>query len=124
MTVATLAGAPSFERGGVRFRPLAVPSRGSAELAVWALEVAPGEAGEAHRVSREEVFVLHQGQVTATLDGQPYHLAPGDAFILPPDREFSLSNPGGEPAHLTVCTSKGLEGVLANGERIAPPWAQ
>lgn len=124
MTVATLAGAPEFSRGGVRFRPLGVPSRGSAELAVWALEVAPGEVGEAHRVSKEEIFVLHAGEVAFTLDGEPHHLTPGDAFILPPDREFNLSNPGRETAHLTVCTSRGIQGVLATGEKISPPWAQ
>ncbi|MGC7102204.1 cupin domain-containing protein [Amycolatopsis lurida] len=124
MTVARLAEAPEFERGGVRFRPLGVPSRGSAELAVWALEVAPGEVGEAHRVSKEEIFVLHAGEVAFTLGGEPHHLAPGDAFIVPPDQEFNLSNPGSEPAHLTVCTSRGIQGVLATGERISPPWAQ
>ncbi|HEV7979805.1 hypothetical protein [Amycolatopsis sp.] len=40
-----------------------------------------------------------------------------------PDTHLRLSNPGTEPALLTVCTSKGMLGSL-NGQTIAPPWAQ
>ena len=59
MPVATLADAQIFERDGFTFRPLAVPSRGSQELALWALDVAPGAASVAHTVDREELFVVH-----------------------------------------------------------------
>ncbi|WP_020417606.1 cupin domain-containing protein [Amycolatopsis sp. ATCC 39116] len=123
MPVATLADAPRFERGGAVFRPLAVPSRGSAELAVWLLELEPELTGEEHSVSREEVFVLQSGVLELTLDGEVHRLAPGDAVIVPPDTLFRLDNPGAEPARATVCTSAGMVGTVG-GAMIVPPWTR
>lgn len=123
MPVATLAEAPRFERGGAVFRPLAVPSRGSAELAVWLLELEPGLTGEEHSVSREEVFVLQSGVLELALGGEVHRLAPGDAVIVAPDTLFRLDNPGAEPARATVCTSTGMVGTVG-GTTIVPPWTR
>ncbi|WP_158886388.1 cupin domain-containing protein [Amycolatopsis anabasis] len=123
MTLATLAEAPVFENGGFVFRSLGVPSRGSTELAVWTVEVAPGARSERHTVSREEVFVLQSGSVRIEVGDAVHELGPGDAVIAAPDTPLRLANPGGEAARLTVCTSKGILGTL-NGRTIAPPWAQ
>jgi quercetin dioxygenase-like cupin family protein len=123
MTLASLADAPTFENLGFTVRPLAVPSRGSTELAVWTLEAAPGAASERHTVSREEVFVLQAGQVRAEVGDDVHVLAPGDALIVPPDTPLRLVNPGTEPARLTVATSKGIFGVV-QGTTVNPPWAQ
>lgn len=76
MPLATLADAPTFSREAFTFRPLAVPSRGSSELAVWALEVAPGAVSEPHSLDREEVFVLHAGALAATVGGERHLLSP------------------------------------------------
>ncbi|ADB53045.1 cupin domain-containing protein [Conexibacter woesei] len=122
MPHATLADAPTFERPGFTFRPLAVPSRGSVELAVWALEIAPGAVSESHSVSREEVFVLGSGAVAAVVGGSRAALAPGDALIVPPGVELTLSNDGETAARLTVCTSAGMLGTVG-GRTFPPPWA-
>lgn len=123
MTLASLSGAPRFEHLGFVFRPLAVPSRGSAELAVWTLEVVPGARSERHTVSREEVFVLQQGAAHIAVGDEVHELVPGDAVIVPPDTPIQLSNPGAAIARLTVCTSKGVLGKVG-GKTIEPPWAQ
>lgn len=123
MPHATLADAPTFERPGFTFRPLAVPSRGSAELAIWALEVAPGAVSPPHSVSREEVFVLGSGAISATVAGQRSALAPGDALIVPAGDELALRNDGESTARLTVCTSAGMVGTIG-GRTFEPPWAQ
>ena len=123
MPLATLADAPTFSRGEFTFRPLAVPSRGSSELAVWALEVAPGAASEPHSLDREEVFVLRSGALVATLGDTRHALSPGDALIVPPGTTFALSNEGGEPAAATVCVPVGFSARL-NGAAFTPPWAQ
>jgi quercetin dioxygenase-like cupin family protein len=123
MTVASLAEAPRFENAGFVFHSLAVPSRGSAELAVWTVEAAAGAASERHTLSREEVFVLQSGRMRGEVGDEVHDLAPGDALIVPPDTPLRLSNPGDQPARLTVCTSKGMLGTI-NGRTIAPPWAQ
>lgn len=123
MPHATLADAPTFQRDGFTFRPLAVPSRGSAELAVWALEVAPGAVSEPHSVDREEVFVLRSGTVSATVAGVESVLAAGDALIVPVGAELRLRNDGERAAHLTACTSAGMKGTVG-GQTFSPPWAQ
>jgi quercetin dioxygenase-like cupin family protein len=123
MTLASLAEAPMFENGGFVFRSLAVPSRGSRELAVWTVEAAAGAASERHTLSREEVFVLQSGRMRGEVGDEVHDLAPGDALIVPPNMPLRLSNPHDHPARLVVCTSKGMLGTI-NGRTIAPPWAQ
>lgn len=119
----TLKDAPAHHLDGIVGRSMAVPSRGSKELAVWTLSVDPGVGGQPHTVTREEVFLLNSGRMSMTIDGRTYDLEPGDAALVPPDTMFSLANTGDEIAHLTVCTSAGIEATL-NGVTVKPAWAQ
>lgn len=121
MPLATLTAAPTITMHGVRARPMAVPSRGSTELAIWYLEVQPGSFGPAHTVDREEVFVLTEGAAVALLDGVEQTVGPGDALIVPPGVLFSIT--ATEPARFLVCTSAGVTATL-DGAVVEPPWAQ
>lgn len=122
--LSTLADAPRFARDGFTFRPLAVPSRGSTELAVWALDLEPGAASEAHSMDREEVFVVISGEVAATVAGREATAGPGDAIIVPPHAGLRIRNASAEnPARLTVATSAGMRAVV-DGVPFTPPWAQ
>lgn len=123
MPVSTLATAETIRFHGLTARPIAVPSRGSTELAVWHLEVAPGQGGEEHAVDREEVFVVRSGRLYGTLGGEPCEAGPGDALIVPPGVPFRLGNDGDESAHVLVCTSAGVTATL-NGRTVEPPWAR
>jgi mannose-6-phosphate isomerase-like protein (cupin superfamily) len=123
MPVSTLAEAKTIEFHGLTARPIAVPSRGSSELAVWHLRVDPGVRGEEHTVDREEVFVVRSGRLSGTLGGEPCEVGPGDALIVPPGVPFGLGNDGGESAHVLVCTSAGILATL-NGQTVAPPWSR
>jgi quercetin dioxygenase-like cupin family protein len=123
MPHATLADAPVFSRDGFTFRPLAVPSRGSSELAVWQLESAPGAASAPHTLDREEVFVVAAGRMRATVGAAEHVLAAGDALIVPAGELFRLSNDDpSAPAQLTVCTRAGIQATIG-GETITPPWS-
>jgi len=42
-------------------RTLAAPSTGATELAVWEVSMTAGQAGPAHRVNREQVWVVLLG---------------------------------------------------------------
>jgi quercetin dioxygenase-like cupin family protein len=122
--LSTLADAPHFARDGFTFRPLAVPSRGSTELAVWALDVEPGAGSETHSMDREEVFVVVSGAVSATVAGHEVSAGPGDAIIVPPHATLRIGNGSAEhPARLTVATSAGMR-ALVGGASFTPPWAQ
>jgi mannose-6-phosphate isomerase-like protein (cupin superfamily) len=123
MPVSTLAEAKKIEFHGLTARPIAVPSRGTAELAIWHLEVAPGLRGEEHTVDREEVFVVRKGRLAGTLGGERCEAGPGDALIVPPGVPFALGNGGGEPAEVVVCTSAGVRATL-DGRTIVPPWSE
>jgi quercetin dioxygenase-like cupin family protein len=109
---------------GAVFHSYAAPARGSAELCAWRLEVAAGTGGVAHRVSREEVFLVLSGEVTVTLDGVATALTAGDVVVVPAGASVSLDNSGAGPASVWVTTSVGLEATMADGTVLTPPWTR
>jgi mannose-6-phosphate isomerase-like protein (cupin superfamily) len=123
MPVSTFTQAERIEFDGLTAHPIAVPSRGSSELAIWHLEVAPGVRGQEHTVDREEVFVVRAGRLTGTVGGEPSEAGPGHALIVPPGVPFGLGNEGTEPTHAVVCTSAGIRASL-NGQTVIPPWSR
>lgn len=104
------------EFGGFEFRPLAVPSRGSTEIALWTVDVPEGGDGKPHTASKEEVFYVLSGSVTI----QGHTAAAGDVIVVQPDTELSLT---GGPARVLVATSVGIKGTLSDGTTITPPWS-
>ncbi len=109
---------------GTSFTSYAAPSRGSAELCGWRIEVPPGTRGVPHRVSREEVLYVLSGSVRATVSDRADDAAAGDAIVVPTGSVISLSNPGEETAAAWVTTSAGFAGVLPDGSWFTPPWAR
>ena len=109
---------------GSTCRSYAAPATGSEELCAWRLDVEPGTEGVAHRVSREEVFLLLGGRLTVTLDGVTGDLAAGDALVVPAGSELRADNRTGEVATAWVTTSVGLRATMADGSSISPPWVR
>lgn len=108
---------------GSTFSSYAAPSRGSAQLCAWRLTVPADQQGVAHRPTREEILLVLDGALQVTLDGASSELGPGDVAVVPAGSEFRVdSGPAGAAAWVT--TTSGLEAVLADGTRLAPPWAQ
>jgi mannose-6-phosphate isomerase-like protein (cupin superfamily) len=106
------------------FTSYARPSGGSRELCAWRIEIPARTDGVPHHVSREEVLYVLSGRLRATIDGQSGEAAAGDVILVPAGARFSVGNPAGEPAAAWVTTSVGFAGVLPDGSRITPPWAQ
>lgn len=123
MTVAKGSDAQLFDHGGFKLKPAAVPSRGSSELAVWTIEVAPGEKSPPHSVNREEVFFVMEGELSITISDENFRAGPGDAIIAKPDTLFHLSNQTQETVRAVCMTSAGMEATV-NGERFTPPWSR
>ncbi len=109
---------------GSTFHSFAAPTRGSAELCAWRVEVAPGVEGVAHRVGREEVFLMLAGDLAVTLNGTTGTLSSGDVLVVPAGTELKVDNPSAEPAAAWVTTSVGFEAVLPDGSSISPPWVR
>jgi len=111
-----------YEVHGFTMRSLAASTSGSGELAVWSVEAPAGASGPPHTMSHEEVFVVCSGRLVATVGDEEFEIGPGDALVVPPGREFAMSNPFDEPAEAVACTRLGMTATL-NGQLMAPPWA-
>ncbi len=112
----------TFETHGSRFQSYAAPSRDSTQLCAWRLEVPANLQGVAHRPTHEEVILVLEGELQLTLDGVRSELCPGDVAFVPLGTEVRV-DAGPEGAAAWVTTTPGLEAVMADGSRIAPPWA-
>jgi len=108
---------------GARFTSYASSAAGSKELCVWRLDLPEPTGGVPHRISREEVFVIVDGDVRVTIDGVAHTLRAGDAAVAPAGSMLSVDNLGPGPATAWVSAGLGLEAELADGSRICPPWA-
>ncbi|MBN0047225.1 cupin domain-containing protein [Streptomyces actuosus] len=113
----------THEMHGARFVSYATPLSGSRELCAWRGEIPAGTKAPAHTVSREEILHLLVGELLVTLDGGTERIGAGDTVIVTPGTTLGLENPTGHTAITWVTTSIGLEAELADGTRIAPPWA-
>jgi quercetin dioxygenase-like cupin family protein len=107
---------------GSTFSSFVAPSRGSTQLCAWQLRVPAGLTGAAHRPTREEVLLVLDGDLTITLDGMAADLVAGDVVLVPAGSELRVDG-GTSDATAWVTTTPGLEAVMADGSRIAPPWA-
>ncbi len=112
-----------FDIPGVRFTSFASPSRGSAQTCVWRIDVEPGlTSPEHHTLDQDEVFVVLEGTVRLTPDGEP--LTAGDAAVVPAGEPIQLTNVGDGPARLHVAVRAGFSAVMSDGTPIGtPPWA-
>jgi quercetin dioxygenase-like cupin family protein len=110
--------------GSARFTSLATPSRGSVETAVWRVEIAPRTPATVHSLTREEIFVVLDGEAAVEIAGCPERAYAGDAIVVPVDAEFALANDGDVPLRLVCCLPVGGQGRMPGGDPFTPPWAE
>ena len=124
MPVIRAAEGSSHEVHGSTFTAYAHSRTGSTELRAWNCRVPAGLPGVEHRISKEEVFLVRAGTPRISVDGAAEELEPGDVLLAPAGSLLRVENPGPGDADLWVTTSAGLTAELADGSRLAPPWAQ
>jgi quercetin dioxygenase-like cupin family protein len=61
----------------------------------------PGRGPALHRHPYEETFIVHEGQITFTVDGQTIEAEAGQIVIAPPGSAHKFVNVGDAPAHMT-----------------------
>ena len=123
MPVLTAPPQPTHDLGGSRFTSLATPSRGTVETSVWRVDIAPGTEATPHRLTCEEVFIVLAGRAAVSLDGVESPAAAGDAIVVPPDTDFSLSNAGTDELQLVCCLPVGGQAITSTAT-FTPPWAE
>ncbi len=125
MPVVHSTNAPTFTVDGFHFIGLTSPKRGASELCTWRLEIEPHAKSEAHWLDHEEVFVLLDGVITISVEGETFDLKEGDAISVPARSLLQLANSHERAAHAVVCLPVGAHGTMADGREIGtPPWAQ
>jgi mannose-6-phosphate isomerase-like protein (cupin superfamily) len=115
--------APTYDMPGVRFAPIAAPSRGSRENAVWRARVTPHEAGVLHHMTREEIILAVAGEGVVRIGDETHPLLPGNAFAVPAFTDFRLECVGDVPFEAVVVLPVGGRGVIAGEPSFAPPWS-
>ena len=93
-----------------------------AQLSAWPATLSAGQAGAAHRVSHEEVFLVLEGSPTLHLDSVRHELEPGAVVFVPAGATLRLDCPGPEGASLWVTAPVGLTATTEDGRTITPPW--
>jgi mannose-6-phosphate isomerase-like protein (cupin superfamily) len=115
---------PTHELPGTKFTSLATPSRGSTDLSIWQVEIEPGTPATPHSLTREEVFVVLQGEATVALAGETFRAGVGDAIAVPADTPFAISNTGTETLRTLCCMPVGGQARMDGGQPFTPPWAE
>jgi quercetin dioxygenase-like cupin family protein len=124
MAVLPSPGTHTHELHGARFTSLATPARGAVETSVWLVDLPPGQPGQPHRLTREEVFVVLDGTAEVHLGDDVSRADRGDAIVVPPGVPFALAAAGDQPLRALCCLPVGGQGILADGEPFTPPWAR
>lgn len=116
--------APLDPMPGLRFTPLAAPSRGTARTSVWRVEIRPGTPGTPHQLTEEEILVVLSGTASVRIAGRDARAVAGDAVVVPPDTDFCLANEGPDPLHMLCVLPVGGRARTGDGEPFTPPWAR
>jgi quercetin dioxygenase-like cupin family protein len=122
MTVITANDAPKFDAGGATITGLASPSRGSADAAAWRVRFDPDQPSPPHALSREEIFIVLEGALTARFGDREETAAAGGALIVAPGEQFTLVAVQA-PAEAVCIMSIGGQ-AISEGVTFTPPWAE
>jgi quercetin dioxygenase-like cupin family protein len=113
----------TFETPNAVMHTHASPSLNGSRLAVWRVEMAPGAAGPLHAASEEQVVVVLDGELTASLSGRTTVLAPGDSLVLEAGAERRLRNAGAAPVAFIAVSPPAPTATVRGGEPVPIPWA-
>ena len=122
MAVLTAPASATHDIGTASFTSLATPSRGSRETSLWRVEIAPHTPATPHSLTREEVFVVLDGEAAVEIGGVRAAAYPGDAIVVPAGVEVALANDGEAPLRMLCCMPVGGQGRMPGGDPFTPPW--
>lgn len=124
MPLISRSAARNFTMHGAEFTALAAPSSGATQNAVWTVCIDSDMPGVSHRISAEEVFVCLAGRALAQVGDERHELSEGDALIIPPHMDFSLTKVGEQPFRAVVVLPVGSTVQVGSAPPFTPPWAQ
>ena len=118
------ADAALFDVPDTQVMAYAAPSRGSTELCLWRIDIAPGSTSPLHHMDCEEVFMCVAGRaVLVTAEGEQDVVA-GDCVVLATGTDFSFRVLGDQPFSAFACIRAGGKATMADsGDTFLPPWS-
>ena len=123
MNLIASADAAIFDIPDTHVVAYAAPSRGSTELCLWRIDIAPGSTSPLHHMDCEEVFLCLAGRAVITAAGEERPVEPGDCVVLPTGTDFSFRVRGDEPFRAVACIRAGGKATMAvSGDTFVPPW--
>lgn len=123
LTVLRHDAARDITADGFTFHPLAAPSTGTTDLAVWTADAGAGASSSVHSMDREELFLIVAGALTFHGPDGTVHAHAGEAVLVPARTQLRVTNEGREQATLIAITSAGMR-VTIGATTATPPWAQ
>ncbi|MFE0651890.1 VOC family protein [Streptomyces sp. NPDC059534] len=105
-----------------RMTGLASPTRGSAELSTWTVEMAAGQTGPEHAISREQVWTVTAGALEVTCGTRTEKVEAGQTLVLPPGVLRRIHALLAAEAHV-VMRADGVASVPGTEGTRALPWA-
>jgi quercetin dioxygenase-like cupin family protein len=81
----------------------ASPAQGGATIAVWRVDMNPGQAGPLHAIDAEQVWAVLEGGASVLLGTDTIEVGPGDTLVMPAD----------VPRRVTADTGLGVVAIVA-----------
>ncbi|MER5637867.1 VOC family protein [Kitasatospora sp. NPDC002227] len=106
-----------------RMTGLAAPSRGSAELSTWTAEMAAGQAGPEHVVSREQVWTVTAGSLQLHWGGRSETVTAGQTMVIPAGLARKITAPEDFRAHIAMRVD-GMASAPGGDAARTIPWAE
>src|SRR3954451_18294791 len=103
MTLIAAADAAIFDLPDTHVVAYAAPSRGSAELCLWRIDITPGATSPLHHMDCEEVFLCVAGQAVLVTSEGERQVAAGDCVVLSSGTDFSFRVVGEGPFSAVAC---------------------
>jgi mannose-6-phosphate isomerase-like protein (cupin superfamily) len=123
MNLITAADAAIFDIPDTHVIAYAAPSRGSAQLCLWRIDIAPGSTSPLHHMDCEEVFLCVDGSAVVAVDGEKRTVEAGDCLVLSAGTDFSFRVNGEQPFRALACIPAGGKATMAeSGDTLVPPW--
>ena len=124
MPVERAADHPVFDIGGNQVVSLAAPERGSAEAALFRVDLPAGGELPRHRHDHFDVFTVTAGGGTMHIGEDVEELTVGDAAVVPPDALHWL-DAGSEGASIVVTMLPGTKLIREDDDSVVvPAWVR
>ena len=123
MPIERAADHPNFELGGARVTSFAAPARGAPEVALYRVDMPPGQGLPAHRHDHLDVFTVVRGDSTLHLGDETVELREGDSVVVPIGVRHVLEA-GANGASIIVTMLGGTKMYRDDGSELVPAWVQ